>query len=175
MTDQGSDLGNILTAKFPWLKDQKFTWGWECGRGWEEILAKFLETVEQECPDGKGFRIRQVKEKLGTLRFYYQLHDVEQDTANRIAEAETLLDARSLHTCETCGKRGRMRNAGGYIFIACEDHAVVEGRKTRTYEPEGIFRFSSPTGNGWYDPATDRIVPGDPPTPDEEEDPDGED
>lgn len=175
MIEEDMDLGQNLTSKFPWLKNQRFTWGWECGAGWENILSDFLTVVDRECPDGKGFRIRQVKEKLGTLRFYYQLEDVGKDAARRIRDAETLLDARSLHTCETCGKRGRMRNAGGYIFVACDEHAIVDGRKTRTYEPEGIFRFSSPTGNGWYDPATDRIVPGDPPTPDEDEDPDGED
>lgn len=173
MTDQDSDLGKNLTARFPWLKAQKFTWGWQCGAGWEGILTKFLETMEQECPDGKGFRIRQVKEKLGTLRFYYQLEDVEQDAANRIHEAETLLDARSLHTCETCGKRGRMRNADGYIFVACDEHAVVKGRTTRTYEPEGIYRFSGTAGSGWYDPDTDRIIPGDPPATEGESRDDG--
>lgn len=174
MADQDSALGENLASRFPWLKDQKFTWGWECGVGWEQILTDFLTVVDRECPNGKGFRIRQVKEKLGTVRFYYQLNGVEGDAANRIHEAETLLDARSLHTCETCGKRGRLRNAGGYIFVACDEHAVVKGRKTRTYEPEGVFQFSGPSGSGWYDPETDRIVPGEPPTT-EEEIRDGED
>lgn len=163
MTGQDTDLGQNLAGKFPWLAGQRFTWGWECGRGWEGILTKFLETVEQECPGSKGFKILQVKEKLGTIRFYYQLTDVEQDAANRIHEAETLLDARSLHTCETCGKRGRLRNAGGYLFVACDEHAVIEGRKTKTYEPEGRFQFSGVAGKGWYDPDTDRIVEGEPP------------
>jgi hypothetical protein len=168
MADNDADLGKNLEARFPWLKDQNFAWGWACGLGWEDILAQFLTVVEQECPDGKCFTILQVKEKLGTLRFYYQLDDVDDDVANRISAAETLLDARSLHTCETCGKRGRLRNAGGYLFVACDEHAVVENRTVKTFEPEGVFRFSGSAGSGWYDPDTDQIVEGDPPNPDGE-------
>lgn len=168
MTGQDTDLGKNLEARFPWLARTKVAWGWECDPGWEKIITDFLTVVDQECPNGKGFQILQVKEKLGTVRFYYRLDGVEEDTERRIRDAETLLDARSLHTCETCGKRGRMRNAGGYMFVACEDHAVVEGRKTRTYEPEGVFRFSGASGSGWYDPETDQIIQGEPPTRTEE-------
>lgn len=169
MTDLDSDLGKNLTAKFPWLAEQNFAWGWDCGAGWEDIFTKFLAVVDRECPGGKGFTILQVKEKFGTIRLYFQLDAVDADAAKQIHDAVTLLDARSHFTCETCGKRGRQKNAGGYMFVACDEHAVVKGRKTRTYEPEGIFKFSGPAGSGWYDPETDQLIQGEPPTADKED------
>lgn len=167
LTDRDSDLGKYLIAKLPWLIDKQFAWGWDCGIGWESITTDLLKAVEQECPGGKGFTILQVKEKLGTIRFMYKLDGAYEGAARRIRDAETLLDARSLHTCETCGKRGRLRNAGGYLFVACDEHSVVEKRTTKTYEPEPRYFFSDATDR-WYDPEIDAFVQGAPPTPDGE-------
>ncbi|MCO6387485.1 hypothetical protein [Aliihoeflea sp. 40Bstr573] len=145
MVRREPDLGENLTAKFAWLAEQKFAWGWDCGIGWEKILTDFLTTVEQECPGGKGFEIRQVKEKLGTVRFYFALKNVDEAAARRIYDAETLLDARSLHTCEICGERGRLRSAEGYRFVACDEHAAFEGRIVTTFGPETRYRFLGAT------------------------------
>ena len=53
--------------------------GWECGDGWNDILANLPYKLESlNIRFYKKYRVRieaeQVKEKYGTLRFYYQLY-----------------------------------------------------------------------------------------------------
>lgn len=59
----------------------------------------------------------QVKEKFGTLRFYYRGGDQVVDGAVRMAEAM------SARTCEICGNNGRIRK-GGWIRTLCDQHAT---------------------------------------------------
>lgn len=71
-------------------------WGWECGKGWHEILKRLsceLEALNLLYYDKYKVRIQadQVKEKFGTLRFY---HSVECDNYNAIGlEAKKVIDA----------------------------------------------------------------------------------
>ena len=62
----------------------------------------------------------QVKEKFGTLRFYYSGGDDIVSGIERMAESMTAV------TCETCGAPGKSRS-GGWIQTLCDTHA--EGRE----------------------------------------------
>ena len=62
----------------------------------------------------------QVKEKFGTLRFYYSGGDDIVSGIERMAESMTAV------TCETCGAPGKSRS-GGWIQTLCDAHA--EGRE----------------------------------------------
>ena len=62
----------------------------------------------------------QVKEKFGTLRFYYSGGDDFVSGVVRLAESMTAV------TCEKCGAPGKTRS-GGWIQTLCEEHA--EGRE----------------------------------------------
>jgi hypothetical protein len=73
------------------------------GPGWHPIVDRLVADLLKLGWDGK---VRQVKEKLGGLRFYIEqtmdaLHD-RIDTAR----------AESYRTCETCGKPGLPRSNG---------------------------------------------------------------
>jgi len=57
----------------------------------------------------------QVKEKYGTLRFYYDGGD------DRITGMVTLAEAMSDVTCEQCGSPGETRS-GGWVRTLCETH-----------------------------------------------------
>ena len=53
-------------------------WGWECGEGWHRVLKRLsceLEALNLQFYDKYKVRIQadQVKEKFGTLRFYYSV------------------------------------------------------------------------------------------------------
>ena len=61
----------------------------------------------------------QVKEKFGTLRFYYNGGD------EYISGLEHMADAMSAVTCEECGSPGVLRN-GGWIRTLCENHNVAK-------------------------------------------------
>ena len=57
----------------------------------------------------------QVKEKFGTLRFYYDGGDDHIHGLVRMAEAMSSV------TCETCGVPGKQRS-GGWIRTLCDFH-----------------------------------------------------
>lgn len=64
--------------------------------------------------------VTQVKEKFGTLRFYYSGGDSYID--GLVAMAESMSGA----TCEECGAPGRVR-PGGWLQCLCDTHAQANG------------------------------------------------
>lgn len=64
--------------------------------------------------------VNQVKEKYGTLRFYYSGGDAYID--GLVAMAESMSEV----TCEECGNPGRVRR-GGWLRCLCDTHAQASG------------------------------------------------
>lgn len=76
-----------------------------CGAGWYPILARLEQRLRQIDPD---YRVLQIKEKFGTLRFYWagrNLDAGESVVADAVAE--------SAQTCEVCGRPGHLRTRRG--------------------------------------------------------------
>ena len=115
-----------------------------CGSGWEPLLRRLSERITQIVqslplaspnPANKpstsdegsteagqhadltpqSYCASQVKEKYGELRFYMSRSTREIQKAIRDATEE------SLATCETCGRRGKLRGLNWY-FVACDEH-----------------------------------------------------
>lgn len=86
-------------------------WGFECRDGWFNILMDLcgrLSTVVDE-----EFKVLQVKEKFGTLRFYvFKANDTARELIRR-AEVE------SSHTCEECGSLTGTLRGEGWMKILC--------------------------------------------------------
>ena len=76
-----------------------------------------LKIVPEACPQVVAV---QVKEKFGTLRFYYNGGDDEVRGIERMAESMSAV------MCEECGSPGKTRS-GGWIRTLCDEHA--EGRE----------------------------------------------
>ena len=94
--------------------------------------AKVLEDIEPQyrrvpvpeaCPQVIA---TQIKEKFGTLRFYYLGGD---DYCRGI---ESMAESMSAVTCEVCGSPGKLRK-GGWVQTLCDEHA----KETR-YEDYGV-------------------------------------
>ncbi len=81
-----------------------------------------LKIVPNACPQVVAM---QVKEKFGTLRFYYSGGD---DFVRGVAY---MAESMSAVTCETCGAPGSARG-GGWIRTMCDTHA--EGREVLNYK-----------------------------------------
>jgi hypothetical protein len=75
-----------------------------------EIVAGDFRQVPESIPQ---VTLDQVKEKFGTLRFYYSGGDDIIDGMVRMAESMTGV------TCESCGNVGETRG-GGWIHTYCE-------------------------------------------------------
>jgi hypothetical protein len=97
-----------------------------CGEGWRDLLERACARIEAALAEGGGaFTAWQIKEKFGTLRFYWYGH-VPPETKSKIDEAIALAEARSACTCETCGEPGRLYQISGWYKTACSAHADVE-------------------------------------------------
>ena len=96
-------------------------WGFDVDDGWFDILEKLgdgisglLELVTEE--EREQFCVEQVKEKFGSLRYYFTAPDKLHQAISalvRVAEAD------SRATCELCGKRGEIRS-GGWLKCLCD-------------------------------------------------------
>jgi hypothetical protein len=89
----------------------------ECSDGWFDIIDHLCNDLEKHIIEKKyeDFKIWQVKEKFGGLRFYVSFQDDEIN--EMISEAEK----KSYETCEECGEDGKMRS-GGWIRTLCDKH-----------------------------------------------------
>lgn len=88
------------------------------GEGWFPIIDQLCAAL-QNMSDYSDFQIEavQVKEKFGGLRFYVNSYDPMVE--NLISKAE----AKASHTCDVCGKEGKMRDLNGYMATRCDEHA----------------------------------------------------
>jgi hypothetical protein len=138
------ELDQKLCEKYPKIfvnrnGDMKTTamcWGFEHGDGWYNIIdmlcaniqghidwqnkqrEALLESNPHNVPLPNAVLqvvAEQVKEKFGTLRFYYQGGDDYIDGMVRMAESMTSV------TCEECGAPGET-HGGGWVRTLCEQH-----------------------------------------------------
>lgn len=94
----------------------------ECGEGWRDLLDRACIRVEAALANGGTFTAEQIKQKLGTLRFYWG-GCLSTEAEAKVEEAIDLAEARSACTCETCGKVGRLFHDNGCYLTACDQHA----------------------------------------------------
>jgi len=151
-----AELTKKLYDKYPAIfaiRESCMKWGFECGDGWFQLLDTLCEAltytyggVECASADVSWLRLKwplpffkyepptviadQVKEKFGTLRFYYHLDmgPAFEDQAKKYPKtARSIITAYSSyingiihmaetmsgHTCELTGLLGVMHTAGG--------------------------------------------------------------
>ena len=92
----------------------------QCGDGWYQIIddlcAGIMQTLTiQQVTD---LYIDQIKEKFGELRFYYS--GIHHDLIDNLIDEAIL---KSKHTCEICGKEGKLRPDRGWVQTLCDEHA----------------------------------------------------
>jgi hypothetical protein len=93
--------------------------------GWFDILGRLCEDLEPfvakyEATGGQKFEVLQVKEKFGGLRFYV---NCRKEEAIRLRIDAAIQE--SLHTCEICGKPGKLRE-GDWSKTLCDLHNTRE-------------------------------------------------
>lgn len=125
----------LLCQKYPKIfKDRHssitetcMAWGFECGSGWFNIIDTLCNQIQQHV-DWKSKNLSaedieslqvialQVKEKFGTLRFYYSGGDEMIEGMIRMAEAMTH------KICEDCGAPGHRYTKGWHRTLcnSCE-------------------------------------------------------
>ena len=138
------ELDNRLCTEYPKIfanrhgdmKETLMCWGFEHGDGWFNIINALCGNIQNHIDWQNERRERllkdnphnhkipdevqqvvavQVKEKFGTLRFYYDGGDDMIDGMVRMAESMSAV------TCEVCGKPGK-QSGGGWISTLCDEH-----------------------------------------------------
>jgi hypothetical protein len=104
------------------MTETAMCWGFSCDDGWFNIINHLCQNIQHHLDwknkDGEVVPqvvVDQVKEKFGTLRFYYTGGDDTVDGMVRMAESMSGV------TCETCGNVGES-SSSGWIRVLCETH-----------------------------------------------------
>jgi hypothetical protein len=132
-----NELELELVKKYPKiLKDYKgdmmqtcMAWGMECDDGWYELLDKCMEKLQHFCDlctkNGNPIQVvaSQIKEKYGTLSFYYSGEGGSRIEWDIIDDIISETESRSAQTCEESGKHGCLCHRGGWYKTLCYEEA----------------------------------------------------
>lgn len=130
----------IFANRYADMQTTAMCWGFDHNDGWYNIIDQLCGNIQEHidwCRNSHAWDIRwneehpenqrplrnlvsqvvadQVKEKFGTLRFYYSGGD------EYISGFVSMAESMSAVTCETCGNPGRARGQG-WITTLCQKH-----------------------------------------------------
>jgi len=94
--------------------------------GWHSLiysLSNDLYKIIEKLPDGERYRVAQIKEKFGGLRYYM---DCETPEMTRLIQKA---EGRSYKICEWCGDPGYQETHNWWIKTLCK--ACHEKRKSQ--------------------------------------------
>jgi hypothetical protein len=109
------------------IQESSMSWGFTCGDGWFDLVWTLSQKIE-DAATAAGLEPQsddwpeaiQVKQKIGTLRFYLKRSPltISEEVCTLIRESEI----RSSKTCEECGNPGSLLSGRG-IQTLCKKHA----------------------------------------------------
>lgn len=135
-----------LTGRVPEeRRDKIFIYTLSCGLGWKTILFKLVDELDMIWNGFQGkkgadcWKLLQMKEKFGGLRFYVEfLEDASKDAKDRLEASRKAIDVaetEAWQTCERCGKPGHTTGKG-YIATVCDEcHKRWEERTSKGLWP----------------------------------------
>lgn len=115
-------------------------WGkWiSCDKGWYRLIAETNRKLRYMYPD---YEIHQVKEKFGTLRYYYGFPDGEGEVDPLVydimSDIASNAEHRSAYYCELCGGHGRTRVRNFWYKTLCKECAVKNDYALEDWESNG--------------------------------------
>ena len=130
------ELEKQLFEKYPKIFKQKdsspmetcMCWGIECGDGWYDLINCLCFHLQFNTDHNKYPQVEavQVKEKFGTLRFYYNILSNSDDKyferhCGSIDGMVSIIEFLSLKTCERCGSINNVSQTEGWIQTLCEE------------------------------------------------------
>jgi len=104
--------------------------------GWRELLERACARIRAAVrDDGGSFRATQIKEKYGSLRFYWSGR-LSPEARTRVEEAIDLAEARTATTCEVCGE-ARHRKLRPRSAVSCRIQPRAAARCARCLRSNG--------------------------------------
>jgi len=106
--------------------------GIECDNGWYSILDKCMEKLQYFCDICAKVNspvqvvADQIKEKFGTLQFYFSVEGEVEDYQLQYSIIENIIDNAQLesrYTCEITGDSGALCKKGRWLKTLCRQNA----------------------------------------------------
>ena len=95
--------------------------------GWTDLVYELGKNIEELCEltNYELPMIQQIKEKMGTLRFYYNTLNSQYPpiVEKSIRALVTVAEIESANICEYCGNYGETRT-NGIVHTSCEEHKL---------------------------------------------------
>jgi len=107
-------------------------WRPPVGAGWHRMIHEALVKIDAIVGgDDSRFRIDQIEEEFGALRFYICVAD--DPIGKQLPEINDEIERQSAQMCETCGAAARIHNYGGWYGCLCPAHAyeMIEERRLK--------------------------------------------
>ena len=117
-------------------------WGIETDDGWYELLEKCMGKLQYFCDlctkNGNPIQVvaSQIKEKYGTLSFYYSGEGGSRIEWDIIDDIISETERRSAQTCEESGKHGCLCHRGGWYKTLSYEESRKLGYKACNSETE---------------------------------------
>jgi hypothetical protein len=109
------------------ITESLMAFDFECGDGWYDIIYRLSHDLTKIAKDSgiEVPEVRQVKEKLGGLRFYTGAipNAIPDGYFIRIDQAEDESEC----TCETCGEPGSRQEHRGWVVTLCDKCTASNG------------------------------------------------
>ena len=103
-----------------------------CPPGWHNLALELHAGIYRIDPE---YKLDQIKEKFGGLRYYVSLSEGLSDGDR--AFINVMIDAAektSYETCEECGKFGDLRSDIGWARTLCEEHYIEVVAKQKEWK-----------------------------------------
>lgn len=106
------------------IDDLYSAFGCECRNGWYELIYNLCDEINDlyaKYEIEPNLTVNQVKEKFGTLRFYYSIPSgTDSNLVNEIDEVVDKYYRKSEVTCEVCGQQGKLRQDTVSWEVLCD-------------------------------------------------------
>jgi len=91
----------------------------DCGPGWHQLIIDCDQELAAVDPE---YTVLQIKEKFGTLRYYFATSDGMEHHRKKMNEIVAVYESVSSYKCETCGEMGAKlhKNTRGWMKTVCE-------------------------------------------------------
>lgn len=94
----------------------------ECAAGWYQLILDLDDKISSIEP---GYKVDQVKEKFGGLRFYYDQMSIPDGNREHVDKIVDAAEAKAYTTCEVCGASDSTVIITGdryWVKTLCTDH-----------------------------------------------------
>jgi hypothetical protein len=118
-------------------------WGMEHGDGWYRLLDEGMARIQyfcDLCPSGVQLVADQIKEKFGTLRFYYSVTGATEIEYQILEDLINGMEGQSTRTCEVSGDHGYMCRRGGWLRTLSYKEARKSGYEASDEGQESYWK-----------------------------------